>query len=1302
MSTRQPVDPPAAFPRSTSRRVGLTDPPSTALASPGSTRVSCLLMQDAVAANAVSAAGSRAGSMAGKVALFSNPYLDGKEEALVVDAGGRLTYLRREATETGWLQSPVTGGGREALAAGEVVVVVHARDLSVWALYTPGATGAPQALQLVASTKSGVTSCDWRAVPGAIVTDSGHAFTGLSHLYVFYDNDRFPVVTGIDSGTGCVVVLRALTNPGSTWFAQDVLPVSFSANGPVDDLVAGRVLSTTVVTEKPWAPTVYLRFGAQLVRYLAASTAEQPGPIAADVASIVGVYHSYGGTRKSGVGCVYLDTDGNLVTWNEAGEHPSVVSSTPGLGFVTAASWLDVNQMLHVYGLDATNTLKVLHQVAWGRNGVPVWSHSTVIKTAAADPVIVPSCLGLVSKVAAFVLDPFPDTLPNQLVKKEGTATPDEQFSFYTQDINSVRWSRDKVRLPSAGTPHLATHYVSSVTVMDRRGTPMPGLTVKVSAETLAEIQVDGASYLVGPGHSVSLATNAFGAVNISTPADSLLPATLHVEASGLEHGAIVQPAAAVHDYLGGSGTLPSQRGLFTADALRDARVDGAPIVDPKHDKSIDGVVTGVHQVFALADGKPLTSKLFRGAGPAPAIHGFAVGPAPGSQLGRGASHVQYTEFASPQAAEAHLAAIRAMPEYGGIWEDFGNWAGDVWQGIKDGAIQVVDFYVAAVSTVFIKIGEWIVELVGIVIDTVESAVHTAEAVFREVVESIGKVVDWLKSLFAFKDIWDTKRALESGTGTMLSYGAATVEHFGNLSADWFERQRAEVTRYFEDLKVQYAGRPLGDARNQIPTLTDASGHGLDPRAARDDPQASWLLNQTFAGPALAAARAAAPAAFADSPISTAFSAFLDTLTETGIGASVERILGDLDVVVTGVIDPRDPDGAAKASMIALVDIMEQLTLVVLQALDRVVAAVVAVVRAVADHAADVLNYPLSLGPVNTIYEWIQTQNGIVQPEELTLGGLVFLIAGFAITTSYKLVNGVEAAPFPGGAFPALPAPPWHPAHDPQPTAASYEDVKDTNAHLKNLQVACGFAGGFGAVFDGIGDLVPVLPRGQDWGPTAQLVVALCSTILTATMFGAVSSCPPVTGTAWDDADGAWSAAFAVSVVSVALSFGAMHWNRTRGGDTPILKNVGLVVVGPILVTALSACYLGFSGSACDKSKTNSYTTAVIILSGIPGVVQLLRIRSNSPVSKERAGIVALIDVLAIEASAFMLGIGAGTTRAPYIPDQKLPAGTVGKSYADTTITAYGGDKVYNAPLKGWSVSVGALPAGLQLDATTG
>ena len=46
---------------------GLNDPPSANLGLPGSTRVSCLLMQDAVAANVVSVAGAQAGSLAGKV-----------------------------------------------------------------------------------------------------------------------------------------------------------------------------------------------------------------------------------------------------------------------------------------------------------------------------------------------------------------------------------------------------------------------------------------------------------------------------------------------------------------------------------------------------------------------------------------------------------------------------------------------------------------------------------------------------------------------------------------------------------------------------------------------------------------------------------------------------------------------------------------------------------------------------------------------------------------------------------------------------------------------------------------------------------------------------------------------------------------------------------------------------------------------------------------------------------------------------------------------------------------------------------
>ena len=127
----------------------LTEAPSLALDGPGSASVSCLLMEDAVAADAVKVASSNGGVLTGRVALFANPFLDGKEEALAVDDKGFLTYLQRTESSTGWAQRPVTGGAAGPLQAAAVVVVVHPLDLSIWAIYSPRAGGPLQALRLV-------------------------------------------------------------------------------------------------------------------------------------------------------------------------------------------------------------------------------------------------------------------------------------------------------------------------------------------------------------------------------------------------------------------------------------------------------------------------------------------------------------------------------------------------------------------------------------------------------------------------------------------------------------------------------------------------------------------------------------------------------------------------------------------------------------------------------------------------------------------------------------------------------------------------------------------------------------------------------------------------------------------------------------------------------------------------------------------------------------------------------------------------------------------------------------------------
>ncbi|ROO86146.1 putative Ig domain-containing protein [Actinocorallia herbida] len=1166
-----------------------------------------------------------------------------------------------------------------------------------------------------------VTGWAWQADAAAIDFGGGSGVAGVGHLHVYYDG-RTPVVTGADPATGALVTIR-VENGGGRRFAALNNGASVTKAGRLDELAGGHT-PTTMTPAAPMSGWIaYARVGAKLTRYNSVSpAAAAPKPIASTATDLVGVYRAYG---SMDLGCLYLDASGNLVTWHEDGTQNGRYTYTAGLGLYSAEAWLDGDGMVHVFGLTAgsggvpANTLKVLHQVAWSSTGAPVWSLAVARDTKGTvlgTPV--PACVALVPKVARFALDAFPDASPSQFVMREGVKAASDQFALHTQDA-AARWTRDKVRLPTGGAPHLVGHYVSSVTVLDGRGTPMPGLPVAVSADTLVEIKVDGASYLVGPGHGAALATDLQGKLTIATTADSLLPATLHVDTVGPESGAVIQPAAAVHDYLAGTGTLPSQSGVFSEEAFASAKVDGVPIIDPaRHGApAIKDAYTGIGQVFQQASGTGLVSRRFQGAGAAPAIHGFAVGSAPVVRGTAGAGRVTYTEFATPAEVAAHLDAIRALPQYGGVWDDFLDWAGDVWEGVKNGAIAVYHVAVHAVTSVFVYIGDKIVELVGFVLDTVDATVRAVEAVVREVVETITAVVDWLKSLFDFKDIWDTKTALESGMRTLTSYASSTIEYYGGRASGWFAAQEQKVTDTLVALKEEYAGRPLGDAANQPPTVTDPSGHGLADGQIKDNPQSTWMLTQVMGPKTVAATRAATSKALASGPITDAFGVFLVDLAQTDLSDTADRVLADLEAIVAGVTDPADPDAGAKASVVAVIDILEQLSLGALRAADHVVAAVVRLATTICAHLQKALDEPFDLGgPVNTLYRWIQEQAGVTDVKDLSLGGLIFLIAGFFTTTSYKLVMGVDEAPFPGGLFPPIAPPPW--LSVPDDTVGM--PPAELNALYKNLQIVSGFAGVFGGGFDAMADLVPVVSFNEtgDWPYQLQQFIGMSSALLSSGLYGTLSSLPPVGGNDWKGADGAWTIAWVFAAVNTLFSVGTVFLDNGRKDwqkDTPIFRNTGKVekkggetavtaTRGPLIVGALSIGFLAASGAACAKSHTNPYGTAQIILSGLPGVFGLLRwnLLPKDPASRNRAGIAALLDVVATESSAIMLLAGGIVTGAPYIgPEQPLGYGAVGRPYR-AEIHASGGTRPFDAPLKDWTVASGTLPTGLTLDPATG
>lgn len=988
--------------------ITLTDPEISGISDPASTQVKSILMQESVSADQVSV---RKG--VNQEAVFANPFLNGKEEALFVDDTGHLQYLRRADTETGWLVEPVRGGSKDdPLPCREIVVVVHHGDLTVWGIMIDP-YGKPRGLELETVTVDGARTCQWRYHHEAVTWVSSQPLGIASQLSVWYD-EKVPWVSGLDAEYGNICYFIAvLPQAGGGHFHGVALPQSVAKQA--DAFAAGHVRG---YLSQGYAFSGYVRTGTTLTRYAYDSAwALTTRQVSQKTTSLVGVFRSP--TAAQDVGCVYLDTDGNLVTSNcfYQGSIFEHVTRTPGLGFLTASVWQDINGMMHVYGIDGDKTLKVLHQSSWDVTGGPVWT-----KAEAPDGTTTTVCVGVHPMVVSFSVDPYPDYLPSELVKMEGVQAR-EQFCVCTQDINTTRWSTEKVRLPSGGEPHMVTSYVSEVTLLDGTGRPLPEHQVTVTAESLVEVQSGGASYLVGPGHGAVLTTGPLGRITVSIDANSISPPVLHVDAVGMQKGAVIQPATDIHNYLAGTGALPSQNGTFSKDALKDAKADGKPVVIPgKDDEEIEYVVHSTKEAFAQANGQQIKSFLYRGDGPAPAIHGYAVG--------RGTDgKIRYQEFADAREALAHIESIRARADYGGIWEDFVDFASDIWEGIKNGVVEVFDTVITTVAKVFVYIGGKIIELVDFIIDTVEKAVHAVESVIRLVVEAIEKVINWLKALFNFGDIWDTKDAIYSMIKQVPRLAERCCDHYRHIASDWFANQIGEVSRKLDALSAQYSDTRMADFGNKAPNLTSSNGSAVGAGDVDSNPQANWLQTKMLSEPAGAHLSAALDAIELPDEILNACKDLWSVITGGQPGQSpldhLVAAVTDFTEAIGALFDLSDPEAAGKLALAKLIQAAKEIAVAVLTFLDQAVQKVFGLIDALSAHLLAFLETELPLpAPLGTLWDWV---HGLARPgkptEPLTIGNFFALVAAFPVTVVSKLVMGVDNPPFPGGVAPVVPMP---------------------------------------------------------------------------------------------------------------------------------------------------------------------------------------------------------------------------------------------------------------------------------------
>ncbi|GGV30951.1 hypothetical protein GCM10010260_84110 [Streptomyces filipinensis] len=935
--------------------------------------------------------------------------------------------------------------------------------------------------------------------------------------------------------------------------------------------------------------------------------------------------------------------------------------------------------------------------------------------------------VGLQANVASFLLDPQPDFKPSELIKLRDKSAA-EAYCLNTQDINTSQWHMDKIRLPHATEPatYIVSHYVAVATLLSLAGHPLTGHNVTVSADSLVEVQIGDISYQVGPGRAITATTNAMGKVVLSIAARGLNPPVIHLNADGLEAGTAIDFAGPANDFLAGHGTLPSQRGPLTPTLLQNAKAppnqiesvaphaDPPPPLVPNWDSLKERgltpqvVVDHCSNAYAQAASTDKTVRLhLDGLEEPQAAYGYVI------QLWD-PDRPAFQAFRSRDELEAYKAYRNGHPAYGGWWDDAVSWASDVWEGIKSGAARVAEVIVAAVTEVAIWVGEAIVSLGEMIIDSVEQAVQAVEAVFQMVADAISRVIDWLKSLFDFHDIWETKTALQTGfVNEILPIIGATFGYVENLSASWFNSQVATVHKAFQNLKDKYGDARLGDFQNKvspIPTSFAQTEDGKPVASGRatqaadlNTPQANWMLSKATAhggsGQGLIGQR----------PDDDDYSTFMEFLFGSTDFLSFTGSLEKISDLVSGIFAPDSPESANQSALSDFLDILEKVIVEGLTAAGATFANLLAFAKKAGTSFELFLRTPLDLGFANSLYGWVQENAGGGDPPTVpTLGDVGFLVAAFFETTIHKLIMGVDSTPFPGGKFPSIPKPPYM-LESAAVTDMDPDTDEDENLFLVRLQastIACGVLQGLSTtVTDLINPMADIFEEGRSAEPVNWLEIINGFNCIVGA-WNIAATAPPVLGTEWLEAEGAPLANWVIALFKWALdalgTVFAETWDKI--GRSTLLKNAGKTVVKDLekvhSIIEGSAATFAFGIGAIvageiaasrlppevpTQLKDIAYGQAAV--APFPLICQVARPIAHKwfPKNWQLAvwGMTSLIDGLSCAIGNLLIGIPA-TIELLNAPDFKGGTYTVKPSFT-LDLTATGGSEGINKPLT-WSL----------------
>lgn len=1006
-------------------------PPVTVRANltPASIEVASNLAEDTVIGGVMNIAPGR-----NKVAMFANPFADGAEEMLYIDEQRNLRWARhvnapnadvKPEELNGW-SIDIVHKGSDLAGVAEVVVAVHPNG-SVWffmidKIWNGTCTLAAFKLVLDPSVLGGVS---W-ALQAVFESNVKKDLQGLSVQYCS-NRPATPIVFVTDPSEPRLYWYTPLFRDESPlqWHksgefrcndADRNAPMFPGADGPEEQFSQGLAVEAV----RLWTlvnGTLYVTSYLPVV---------DPNPIRLEVmtlgqqATLVGVWNSPSG---AGVVAASLPDAGNpralaVVPHNAA---PQWLTLDQPLNDIVV--WTDASNLLHLYGRAPDRSLNVVHQLGWKPNPMlpPGWVEPAWDQHTDTQNTIVTTTRPLVGEVATFAVDPFPDDLPSQHVMHQGKP-PGESCAIYTQSVRTNFWCKEQVRLipKTLPAPYTVPRYQTRLIVKDSYAAPMSGVPVSLTADVPVDLEVDGRFYRTGSNTPVTLTTDLRGQITLRVVASGLSVSQMYATAPGLSQAATVQMAADVHKFLAGNGTLPNHAGGFNATTVESAKkADGTPLF-PKIKKtgaagdwppSAADVVKWCRGAFSMDTGAALPAEMLAGLGAGEQVLAFTLQTHDPSRPG-------FQVYSRAEHLTAREQALAAKGSFLGEWED---WVGDVWQGIRQD--------VAAIGEVFVDVANRAIELVisfadGLTQrlrafwDDIVSAAHAIEGAFVALGAKISEALEWLKWAFDFKDVWDTKTALEGSISVIMPFLKDTLDTFKDFGGGWLQTKEEDIRKGFATMRAGLGSRSIGGL--QAPSLPDDKKPPTNAliKDRMNDPHVSWVSDKMgSAGDApTLPGLPKLPGADTDP-----FTKWVTTLQASPGWADLGLAIDDMGELFTNLFNFSDPQTLMAKEMITILDLFEHVLVGLLEVGNSVLTATIEFMKDMIDLAAQLLATPIENDLVNAIYKFVQASAGI-SPDKIgpaTIGGVGLLIASYAPTVLCKVVAG--RPPFPGGKFPSLP-----------------------------------------------------------------------------------------------------------------------------------------------------------------------------------------------------------------------------------------------------------------------------------------